>query len=48
MREQIRAAREARERQFVASPRHTLEIDFYAHLRGLRAERRRGRVSVAA
>jgi len=32
----------ARERQFVASPRHTMEIDFYAYLRGLRRERRRG------
>jgi dimethylaniline monooxygenase (N-oxide forming) len=43
MRAQIRREREARERQFVASPRHTMEIDFYAYLRGLRAERRRGR-----
>ena len=43
MRAQIRHEREARERQFVASPRHTMEIDFYAYLRGLRAERRRGR-----
>jgi cation diffusion facilitator CzcD-associated flavoprotein CzcO len=39
---QIRREREARERQFVASPRHTMEIDFYAYLRGLRRERRRG------
>ncbi len=43
MRAQIRQERDARERQFVASPRHTMEIDFYAYLRGLRAERRRGR-----
>ncbi len=42
MREQIRHEREARERQFVASPRHTMEIDFYAYLRGLRRERARG------
>ena len=48
MREQIRSAREARERQFVASPRPTMEIDFYAYLRGLRAERRRGRSPVTA
>jgi dimethylaniline monooxygenase (N-oxide forming) len=40
--EQIRREREARERQFVASPRHTMEIDFHAYLRGIRAERRRG------
>ena len=39
---QIHRARVARERQFVASPRHTMEIDFYAYLRGLRRERRRG------
>jgi dimethylaniline monooxygenase (N-oxide forming) len=48
MREQIRREREARERQFVASPRHTMEIDFFAYLRGLRAERRRGRAPVTA
>jgi cation diffusion facilitator CzcD-associated flavoprotein CzcO len=40
MRAQIRREREARERQFVASPRHTMEIDFFAYLRGLRRERR--------
>jgi len=39
---EIHRARVARERQFVASPRHTMEIDFYAYLRGLRRERRRG------
>jgi dimethylaniline monooxygenase (N-oxide forming) len=48
MRAQISRERDARERQFVASPRHTMEIDFYAYLRGLRAERRRGRTAVAA
>ncbi|HEY7927072.1 MAG TPA: NAD(P)-binding domain-containing protein [Candidatus Dormibacteraeota bacterium] len=37
---QIAREREARERQFVASPRHTMEIDFFAYLRGLRRERR--------
>ncbi len=42
MRAQIREQRTVRERQFVASPRHTMEIDFYAYLRGIRAERRRG------
>jgi dimethylaniline monooxygenase (N-oxide forming) len=42
---QIRREREARERQFIASPRHTMEIDFYAYLRGLRRERRGGRVA---
>jgi dimethylaniline monooxygenase (N-oxide forming) len=42
MLEQIRRARDARERQFIASPRHTMEIDFYAYLRGIRRERRRG------
>jgi dimethylaniline monooxygenase (N-oxide forming) len=38
---QIREARRERERQFVASARHTMEIDYYAYLRGLRRERRR-------
>jgi dimethylaniline monooxygenase (N-oxide forming) len=42
---QIHRERTARERQFVASPRHTMEIDFHAYLRGLRRERRR-RVAV--
>lgn len=42
---QILREREARERQFVASPRHTMEIDFFAYLRGLRRERRGGRVA---
>jgi dimethylaniline monooxygenase (N-oxide forming) len=42
MRSQISRERTARERQFVASPRHTMEIDFYSYLRGLRRERRRG------
>lgn len=42
---EITREREARERQFVASPRHTMEIDFYAYLRGLRRERRGGRVA---
>ncbi len=46
MRDQIRRERAARERQFVASPRHTMEIDFFAYLRGLRAERRRGSAAV--
>ncbi len=40
--EQIRRDREARERQFVASPRHTMEIDFHAYLRAVRRERRGG------
>jgi cation diffusion facilitator CzcD-associated flavoprotein CzcO len=40
MQAQIRREREARERQFVASARHTMEIDFFAYLRGLRRERR--------
>ncbi len=48
METQIRHERQARERQFVASPRHTMEIDFYAYLRGLRGERRRGRGTVNA
>ena len=42
---EIRREREARERQFVASPRHTMEIDFYAYLRSLRRERNGGRVA---
>jgi len=42
MRSQISRERLARERQFVASPRHTMEIDFYSYLRGVRRERRRG------
>jgi cation diffusion facilitator CzcD-associated flavoprotein CzcO len=41
---QIAAERRARERQFVASPRHTMEIDFYTYLRQLRRERRGGAV----
>jgi cation diffusion facilitator CzcD-associated flavoprotein CzcO len=48
MQAQIRSEREARERQFVASPRHTMEIDFYTYLRQLRRERRRGKVSAPA
>ncbi len=48
MRGQIDQARRVRERQFLASPRHTMEIDFYAYLRGLRTERRRGRRVAAA
>jgi dimethylaniline monooxygenase (N-oxide forming) len=44
MRSQISHERLARERQFVASPRHTMEIDFYGYLRGVRRERRRGSV----
>ncbi len=43
--EQITRAREARERQFIASPRHTMEIDFFGYLRGVRRERRRGAVA---
>jgi cation diffusion facilitator CzcD-associated flavoprotein CzcO len=46
MQAQIRRERETRERQFVASPRHTMEIDFHAYLRQLRRERRRGRSGV--
>lgn len=42
---QITRERQARERQFVASPRHTMEIDFYAYLRGVRRERRGRRVA---
>lgn len=42
---QIARDRQVRERQFVASPRHTMEIDFYAYLRALRRERRGGRVA---
>jgi dimethylaniline monooxygenase (N-oxide forming) len=42
---QITRERRARERQFVASPRHTMEIDFFAYLRGLRRERRGGQVA---
>ncbi len=45
MRAHIRRERKARERQFVASARHTMEIDFYAYLRGLRRERRGRRVA---
>ncbi|HWF57354.1 MAG TPA: NAD(P)-binding domain-containing protein [Candidatus Dormibacteraeota bacterium] len=42
MRRQISTERRVRERQFVASARHTMEIDFYSYLRALRRERRRG------
>lgn len=45
--DQIRRERTARERQFVASARHTMEIDLYAYLRGVRRERRRGAVARA-
>jgi hypothetical protein len=44
---QITRERAARERQFVASPRHTMEIDFYGYLRGLRSERRHGAARAA-
>jgi cation diffusion facilitator CzcD-associated flavoprotein CzcO len=42
---QITRERETRQRQFVASPRHTMEIDFYTYLRGLRREQRSGAVA---
>ncbi len=38
---QIKEERRKRELQFVASPRHTMEIDFHTYLRGVRRERRR-------
>lgn len=44
---EIVAERAARERQFVASPRHTLEIDFHTYLRKLRREARGGAVAAA-
>jgi dimethylaniline monooxygenase (N-oxide forming) len=44
---QITRERVARERQFVASARHTMEIDFYGYLRGLRSERRHGAARAA-
>lgn len=42
MRAQISADRRLRERRFVASARHTMEVDFYPYLAALRRERRRG------
>ena len=42
---EITAERAARERQFVASPRHTMEIDFHSYLRKLRREARGGAVA---
>lgn len=47
MEEEIRRERRLRERQFVASARHTMEIDYFAYLRSLRRERRRGAVRAA-
>jgi dimethylaniline monooxygenase (N-oxide forming) len=44
---QIRRRQEVRRRQFVASARHTMEIDYHSYLRGLRRERRRGKISAA-
>lgn len=46
MRAQVAQQRRAREQRFVASPRHTLEIDFHPYLRALRRERRRGATRV--
>ncbi|MHB8718587.1 MAG: flavin-containing monooxygenase [Candidatus Dormibacteria bacterium] len=39
---QIESERHDRERRFVASPRHTMEIDLHPYLRAIRRERRRG------
>ncbi len=45
MLEQVARQRRQRERQFIASPRHTLEIDYHAYLRAIHRERRRGSAS---
>ena len=42
MRQQADAERRHREQRFVASPRHTMEIDLHPYLRAIRRERRRG------
>lgn len=43
MREEIRRIEARLDERFVASDRHTLEVDFFPYLRSLRRERRRGR-----
>ncbi|MGD2114721.1 MAG: NAD(P)-binding domain-containing protein [Acidobacteriota bacterium] len=43
METRIERDRKRLRRRFVASPRHTLEVDFYPYLRELARERRRGR-----
>lgn len=47
MRHQVDAERRHRERRFVASPRHTMEIDLHPYLRAIRRERRRGALRAA-
>ena len=42
MHREIRRDREAMRRRYVASKRHTIQIDFYPYLRSLERERRGG------
>jgi dimethylaniline monooxygenase (N-oxide forming) len=41
MREEIAAEEEAMRRRYVASTRHTIQVDFHPYMRLLRRERRR-------
>jgi dimethylaniline monooxygenase (N-oxide forming) len=43
MRDVIAAETARRSRRYLASPRHTIEVDFHSYLRVIRWERRRGR-----
>jgi len=43
MREAIREEEERMRRRYVASTRHTIQVDFYPYMRALKRERRRGR-----
>jgi dimethylaniline monooxygenase (N-oxide forming) len=41
MRSEIAAEQEAMRRRYVASPRHTIQVDFQPYMRQLQSERRR-------
>ena len=41
MRTEIAAEEEAMKKRFVASKRHTIEVDFHPYLREIRRERKR-------
>jgi hypothetical protein len=47
IRRQMRADHDRNRRQFYASPRHTMEVDFDHYLWDLRRERRRGAARAA-
>ena len=48
MREVIEREDERMAERYVASKRHTIQVDFYPYLRTIERERRRGRLAVLA